>query len=112
MQLKEREKVKVQQLTTYNGNLRHSGAGSSVGINSVTAHGSEDFNIHSWPLQPSSQDYGIASHTTHIVCVNFMRVWRDLELNDFERQIFEKLFHGRIIYSKKKYFLFIFRFAA
>ena len=28
-------------------------------------------NIHNWPLQPFSQDYGLASHTTYVVCVNF-----------------------------------------
>ena len=40
----------------------------------------EIFNtyIHNWPLQPFSQDYGLASETTHVVCVNFIRVWRDL----------------------------------
>ena len=57
---------------------------------------------HNWPLQPFSQDYGLASHTTHIVCVNFFICeWRDLQFNaDSELQIFEKLFHGRSIYSQ------------
>ena len=27
--------------------------------------------IYNWPLQPFSQDNGLASHTTHVVCVNF-----------------------------------------
>ena len=27
--------------------------------------------IHNWPLQPFSQDYGLAYHTTHVVCVKF-----------------------------------------
>ena len=58
-------------------------------------------NIHNWPLQPFSQDYGLASHTTFVVCVNFIREWRDLQFNvDSERQIFEKLFRGRFIYSQ------------
>ena len=49
--------------------------------------------IHNWPLQPFSQDYGLASHTTHVVCVNFIRQRRDLQFNvDSERQFFEKLF--------------------
>ena len=78
--------------------------------------------IHNWPLQPFSQDYGLASHTTHVVCVNFIRERRDLQFNvDSERQFFEKLFHGSFIYSQsfcqksaerkspKKYF-FIFHF--
>ena len=57
--------------------------------------------IHNWALQPFSQDYGLASNTTHIVCVNFMREWRDLQFNvDSELQIFEKLFHGNFIYSQ------------
>ena len=38
-------------------------------------------------------DYGLASHTIHVVCANFIRVWRDLQFNvDSEQQIFEKLF--------------------
>ena len=45
--------------------------------------------IYNCPLQPFSQDYGRASHTTHVVCVNFIREWRDLQFNvDSERQIF------------------------
>ena len=51
-------------------------------------------------LQSFSPDYVLASHSTHIVCVNFIREWVDLQFNvDSERQIFEKLFHGRFIYS-------------
>ena len=57
--------------------------------------------IHNWPLQPFSQDYGLASHTTHVVCINFIHEWRDLQFNvDSERQIFKKLFHGSFIYSQ------------
>ena len=57
--------------------------------------------IHNWPLQPFSQNYALASHTTHFECVNFIREWRDLQFNvDSERQIFEKLSHGRLIYSE------------
>ena len=41
--------------------------------------------IHNWPLQPISQNYGLASHTTDVVCVNFTREWRDLQFNvDYE----------------------------
>ena len=55
--------------------------------------------IHNWPLQPFSQDYGLASHATHVVCVNFIRERRDIQFNvDSERQIFEKFFHGSFIY--------------
>ena len=58
--------------------------------------------IHNWSLQRFSQDYGLASHTTHAVCVNFIRNWGDdLHFNvDSERQIFQKLFHGRSIHSQ------------
>ena len=48
---------------------------------------------HNWPLQSISQDIGLASHTTHVVCANFMREWWHLQFNvDSERQIFKKLF--------------------
>ena len=47
--------------------------------------------IHNWPLQPFSQDYGLASHT-HVVCVNFILELRDLQFNvdseDFLRNFF------------------------
>ena len=46
------------------------------------------------PLQPFTQDCGLTSNTTHVVCVHFIREWRDLQINvDSEPQIFEKLFH-------------------
>ena len=42
--------------------------------------------IHNWPLQPFSQDCGVASHNTHVVCVNFIHDWRDLQFTvDFGR---------------------------
>ena len=57
--------------------------------------------IHNWLLQAFSQDYGLASHTSHDVCVNFIHEWLDLQFNvDSERQIFEKLFHGSLFYSQ------------
>ena len=75
-------------------------------------------NIRNWPLQHFSQDYGLASHTTHVVCVNF------IQFNDDSKwQIFEKIFNAMFTYSwsfcqksvekksPKKYF-FIFRFDA
>ena len=72
-------------------------------------------------LQYFSQDYNLASHTTHVKCVHFTRKRLDLKLN------FEKLFHGKLIYSQRfyqqsaerkslkiyfQYFLFIFCFDA
>ena len=75
--------------------------------------------IYNWPLQFFSQDYGLASHTTHVVCVNFIRKWRQLQfVVDSERKILKKAFHGNFIYfhsfcqksdkrkSPKKYFCF------
>ena len=39
------------------------------------------------------QDYGLASDTTHVMYVNFIHEWRDLQFKvDSERQIFKKLF--------------------
>ena len=47
---------------------------------------------HNWSLQPCSQDYDIASHTTYIVCFNFIHLWQDLQFKfDSERQTFGKL---------------------
>ena len=49
--------------------------------------------IHNWPLQHFSQNYGLASNTTHVVWVNFIHKWRNLQLKvDSEWQNFEKLF--------------------
>ena len=57
--------------------------------------------IHNWTLQPISKDHGLVSHTTYVMCVNFICEWGDLQFKvDSERQIFEKLFHGRFIYSQ------------
>ena len=45
----------------------------------------------------SSQDYGLASYITHVVCVTFMREWNDLQFNfDSTRQIFAKLFSWQV----------------
>ena len=64
--------------------------------------------IHNWPLQPFSQDYGLASQSTHVVCVNFIHEWRDLQFNvDFERQIFEKLSHDRFITLRSTFLHFV-----
>ena len=56
--------------------------------------------LHNWSFQPFSLDYDLASHATYVVCVNFILDLWSLQFNVvFERQIFEKLFHGRFIYS-------------
>ena len=57
--------------------------------------------IYNWSLQPFSQDYVLASHTTHVVCVNYIREWRDLQFYASPNgRFFEKLFHGKFIYAQ------------
>ena len=42
------------------------------------------------------------SHTTHVACIDFICKWRDLQFNvDSQLQIFEILYHGRLIYSQE-----------
>ena len=58
----------------------------------------EDYNSHTYIIghyiHLGYQDYNIASHTT--VRVNSIHESRDLQFNgNSERQILEKLFHGR-----------------
>ena len=56
--------------------------------------------IHNWPLQAFSQDYGLASHTTHVVCVNFIGEWWYLQFNvDTEQHICEKLFSWHFYFT-------------
>ena len=62
------------------------------------------------------------SYHSCCVCLNFIREWRDLQFKvDYERQIFEKLFHNNFIYflgfcqksaerKSQKQYLLIFRF--
>ena len=58
-------------------------------------------HIHNLPLQLFSQDYELASHTARVMCINFMREWRYLQLNvNSEQQIYGKLFQGRVIYAQ------------
>ena len=65
-------------------------------------HTDIDTYIHNWRLQPFSQDYGLASHISHVECVNCIYQWRELQFNvESERQIFKKLFHRRFIYSQR-----------
>ena len=51
---------------------------------------------------PSVRIINLVSHTTYVVCVNFIHKWRDLQFKvDSERQIFfEKLFMAVLIYSQ------------
>ena len=38
---------------------------------------------HNWSLQPFNQDYGLASHTTYVVCFYLVLEWRNLQFNIF-----------------------------
>ena len=50
--------------------------------------------------KPSVRIIDLVSHTTYVVCVNFIRKKRDLQFKvDSERQIFEQL-RGNFIYSQ------------
>ena len=43
----------------------------------------------------------LVSHTSYVVCVNFLHKWRDLQFKiDSGRQIFWETFHGDFIYSQ------------
>ena len=49
---------------------------------------------------PSVRIIDLVSHTTYVVCVNFIHKWRDLQFEvDSEWQIWET-FHGNFIYSQ------------
>ena len=50
---------------------------------------------------PSVRIIDLVSHTTYVVCVNFIHKWRDLQFKiDYERQSFWKTFHGNFICSQ------------
>ena len=53
--------------------------------------------IHNCSFQSFSQDCGLASHTTHVVCVNFICQWRGTYslMSPPNNRFFEKLFHGK-----------------
>ena len=45
------------------------------------------------------KDYVLASHTTHVVCVNFIHEWRNLQFNvDCERQICWETFSWQVYF--------------
>ena len=48
---------------------------------------------------PSVRIIELVSHTTYVVCANFIHKWRDLQFKvDSERQIFWEIFQGNCIY--------------
>ena len=49
---------------------------------------------------PSVRIIDLVSHTTYVVCVNFIDKWRDLQFKvGSERQIFWETFHGNFIWT-------------
>ena len=51
-----------------------------------------------WSLQSFSQNYVLASHTSHVVRINLVPQWRGLQFDvEYERKIVDKFFHGRFI---------------
>ena len=56
------------------------------------------FNKHTYitgHYNPSVSISDLVSHTTYVVCVNFIHKWRDLQFKvDTKRQIFWETFHG------------------
>ena len=62
------------------------------------------YYIHTYIIghcNPSVRIMDLVSHTTYVVCVNFIHKWRDLLFKvDSERQTWET-FHGNFIYSLK-----------
>ena len=56
-------------------------------------------NTHTYicHYNPSVRIIDLVSHTTYVVCANFIYKWRDLRFKVCsKRQIFEKLFHGNV----------------
>ena len=50
--------------------------------------------------KPSVRIIDVVSHTTYVVCVNFIHKWRDLQSKvDSERRIFWEIFHGKFLFT-------------
>ena len=55
-------------------------------------------HLHNSSLQPFSQDYDLASHTTYVVCVHFRHEWCDLHECRLRTTAFWGTFHCKFIY--------------
>ena len=58
-------------------------------------------NIHTYLVitTPQVRIIDLVSHTTFVVCVNFIHKWRDLQFKvDSEQKIFCETFHGNFFY--------------
>ena len=60
--------------------------------------------IHTYIIghyNPSVRIIDLVSHTTYVVCVNFIYKWRDLQFKvDFERQIFLRNFSWQFLFTQ------------
>ena len=54
--------------------------------------------MHNWSLKRFSQCNDLASHTTNVVCGNFIYEWRILYFNS---KCFWKIFQGSFTYSQR-----------
>ena len=70
----------------------------------VIRFGCVDFLMYAYIIghyNPSVRIIDLVSHTTYVVCVNFIHKWQDLQFKlNSERQIFWETFHGNFIYSQ------------
>ena len=80
--------------------------------------------IHTYIIghyNPLVRNIDLVSHTTYVVCINFIEKWRNLQSKvDSRRHFFWETFHGNFIYSQslcqksaerklpKKYFCILF----
>ena len=67
----------------------------------ITVHSGYTYIYIIGHYNPSVRTIDLVSHTTCVVCVNFIHKWRDLQFKvDSKRQIFWHFFHGNFIYSQ------------
>ena len=58
--------------------------------------------LHNWSLQPFSQDYNIASHTTYVLWVNFIHEWGNLQfkVDRFLRSFFMAIWFTLRVFAR------------
>ena len=60
--------------------------------------------IHNWSLHVFNRAYDLNSHNTYVMSVNFIHECRDPQIEGHSKwQIFQKLFHGKIIVFSEFY---------
>ena len=72
-------------------------------ISSLSIIGINISYIHTYIIghyNPPVTIIDLVSHTTYVVCVNFIHKWRDLQFKvDSERQIFWETFYGNFLFT-------------